>query len=109
MGRIRYCEHCEKKTMQDWVAKDFICRVCHRIVEYRAGKKNRKELLEARFHDECFRTIILLKGNQMQIKHAYVDKIKWFGDSLDHCICSLCGKVIKEEDCPIRFWKEVKA
>jgi len=50
-----------------------------------------------------------LKGNQMQIKHAYVDKIKWFGDSLDHCICSLCGKAIKEEDCPIRFWKEVKA
>lgn len=39
MSRKRYCEHCKKETMQDWVAKDFICRVCRRIVEYRAGKK----------------------------------------------------------------------
>jgi len=39
MSRVRYCEHCKKDTMQDWVAKDFICRTCHRIVNYRKGKK----------------------------------------------------------------------
>jgi hypothetical protein len=41
MSRKRYCEHCKKDTMQDWLAKDFICRKCHRIVNYRVrgGKK----------------------------------------------------------------------
>jgi hypothetical protein len=37
-ARRRYCEHCKEETMQDWVAKDFICRKCHKIVEYRTGQ-----------------------------------------------------------------------
>lgn len=34
-ARRRYCEHCDLDTMQDWVNKDFICRRCHKIVNYR--------------------------------------------------------------------------
>jgi hypothetical protein len=37
MSARRYCEHCKETTMQDWVNKDFICRKCHRIVNYRLG------------------------------------------------------------------------
>ena len=39
MARQRYCEHCKKETMQDWVAKEFVCRVCHYLVMYRKGQK----------------------------------------------------------------------
>lgn len=39
MSARRYCEHCKETTMQDWVNKDFICRKCRRIVNYRKGGK----------------------------------------------------------------------
>lgn len=45
----------------------------------------------------------------MEIKKEFVDKIQWFVESWDagdpDCICSLCGKLIKEDECPIRFWR----
>lgn len=39
-------------------------------------------------------------------------KLKWFTDSPDtgypDCICSLCGKVISEDEVPIRIWNDDK-
>lgn len=67
-----------------------------------------KTLLEARFHDDCFKKIIQ-PGDKMEIKAEYAPKIKWFPDSPnDGLICSLCGKKINEEECPIRLWREIK-
>lgn len=48
----------------------------------------------------------------MKIKQEYAHRIKWFkkysfAGALD-CICSLCGKLISEEDMPIRMWTEHK-
>lgn len=37
-------------------------------------------------------------------------KLKWFTDSPDagypDCICSLCGKVIPEDEVPVRMWNQ---
>lgn len=37
-------------------------------------------------------------------------QLKWFNDSPDagdpECLCSLCGKLIQEDDVPIRAWPE---
>lgn len=48
------------------------------------------------------------------IENITVDfsKLKWFTDSPfagdPDCICSLCGKIISEDDVPIRMWNEKK-
>ena len=68
-----------------------------------------KTLLEARFHDDCFRKIMTLTGGKMSIKPEYASKIKWFSDSPDGgLVCSLCNKKISDDDCPIRFWREAR-
>jgi hypothetical protein len=66
--------------------------------------------LEARFHDNCFREVATVKNGHIQIKTGCQNKIKWFRDSPDagdpRCICSVCGKQIGEEECPIRFFNQ---
>ena len=44
----------------------------------------------------------------LKIKDEYAQRIGWYHNSPDSgdpdCICSLCRKVIPEDECPIRLW-----
>lgn len=49
-------------------------------------------------------------ATKFRFKPGVIDRITWFRDSPDAgeptCICSLCGKLIDEDDVPIRAWPE---
>ena len=66
--------------------------------------------LEARFHDDCFKKVATVSGGLIKINRGDENKIKWFRISPDagdpRCICSVCGKQIGEEECPIRLFNQ---
>jgi len=69
-------------------------------------------MLEARFHEDCFKKILMPdKKGKLVIRNEMYPLIKWFSDSpfageVD-CLCSICNKPISEEECPLRLWREI--
>jgi hypothetical protein len=47
--------------------------------------------------------------SDFHIKPGVADRLKWFQDSPDagdpECICSWCGKVIEEDEMPLRLFR----